>query len=186
MLLLVFVLIVPVAIALLRGGNLGNFTDMFMRGWWLLFVGFGMQIAASVLDSDQRLLARILVLTSYVVLLGLVAANWTAPGMWMTGVGLLMNFTVIAVNGGMPVLPEAVELAGGTFSLPLGAKHVLLDTSTRLPFLADVLPMPGNVISLGDIFFAIGLGTLIEHHIRQPARLFRKGARTPPGSAARS
>jgi Family of unknown function (DUF5317) len=182
--LLIFVLIIPVVIALLRGGNLGNLTDMSIRGWWLLFVGFGMQVASNSLNADQGALIRGLVLGSYVVLLSVVAANWSKPGMWMTGLGLFMNFLVIAANGGMPVLPEAVELAGGTLTFPLDAKHVVVDTATRLPFLADLLPLPGNVISIGDVFFAIGLGVLIEDQVRKPAILFRKGARTPPGSAA--
>jgi len=185
MLLLIFVLVIPVIIALVRGGNLGNLTDMSVHGWWLLFVGFAMQIVSNILGPDQGTLIRGLVLGSYVVLLGVVAANWSRPGMWVTGLGLFMNFLVIAANGGMPVLPEAVELAGGTLTLPLDAKHVILDGTTRLPFLADLLPLPGNVISIGDVFFAIGLGVFIEDQVRRPARLFRKGAQTPPGSAAK-
>ena len=59
----------------------------------------------------------------------------------------------------MPVLPEAVELAGGDAAslTAFSAKHVLLDATTRFPFLADIIPLPGSVISLGDVFFAIGL-----------------------------
>ncbi len=183
--LLILVLIIPVIIALIRGGNLGNLTEMSVRGWWLLFVGFGMQIASNTLSANQGTLIRALVLGSYIILLSVVVANWSRPGMWITGLGLFLNFVVIAVNGGMPVLPEAVELAGGTLTLPLDAKHVVLDGTTRLPFLADLLPLPGNVISVGDVFFAIGLGVFIEDQVRKPARLFRKGAQTPPGSAAK-
>jgi hypothetical protein len=60
----------------------------------------------------------------------------------------------------------------------------LLDGSSKLPFLADIVPMPGSVISLGDVLLAVGLGVFVEDQLRQPIRLFRRGAQGLPGSAA--
>jgi hypothetical protein len=126
-----------------------------------------------------------LVLASYVPLLLVVLINQRLPGMWIVGVGILMNLTVIALNNGMPVLPEAFVLAGGEIgNLQLDAKHVLLDHSSRLPFLGDIIPMPGSVISMGDVLLAVGLGVFVEDQLRQPLRLFRRGAQGIPGSAA--
>ncbi|HDL41431.1 MAG TPA: hypothetical protein ENG98_00275, partial [Actinobacteria bacterium] len=88
--LLILVLIIPVVIALIRGGNLGNLTEISVRGWWLLFVGFGMQIASNTVSADQGTLIRVLVLGSYLILLSVVVANWTRPGMWITGLGLFL------------------------------------------------------------------------------------------------
>ncbi len=115
----------------------------------------------------RRLVAgrdAVLVLGSYVPLLVLVALNRGTPGMWLIGLGILMNFTVIVANSGMPVMSEAAYVAGGTNAdadIVASAKHVLLDTSTALPFLADVIPLRlfgfGQVISLGDVFLAVGL-----------------------------
>ena len=181
---LVVVLVFSVIVSLFRGGKLSNLTEIYAKGWWLLLIGFGMQIAASYVPDSNPDLAVSLVLFSYLPLLLVVWLNRNAAGMWIAGIGVLMNFTVIALNQGMPVLPEAAELAGNTGELVLGAKHVLLDTTTRLPFLADIIPLPGSVISLGDVFFAIGLGVFVEDQMQQPVKLFRHRVQGIPGSAA--
>jgi hypothetical protein len=181
---LVVVLVFSVIVSLFRGGKLSNLTEIYAKGWWLLLIGFGMQIAANYVPDSNPDLAVGLVLASYLPLLIVVALNRNEAGMWIAGIGVLMNFTVIALNQGMPVLPEAAELAGNTDELVLGAKHVVLDTATRLPFLADIIPLPGSVISLGDVFFAIGLGVFVEDQMQQPVKLFRHRVQGIPGSAA--
>lgn len=181
---LIAVLVVSVIVARLRGGKLSNLTEIHARGWWLLFVGFGMQISADFVPDDRASLAVGLVLASYLPLLLVVWLNGAEAGMWIAGIGILMNLTVIALNGGMPVLPEAIELAGGSADAALGAKHVVLDQSTRLPFLADIIPVPSTVISMGDVFLAVGLGAFIEDQLQQPLRLFRHRVQGLPGSAA--
>ena len=179
---LVAVLIVSLLVSVLRGGKLSNLPDIHARAWWLLFIGFGMQIVANAVSESR--LAISLMLVSYIVLLVMVWMNRSEAGMWIAGIGLLMNFTVISLNNGMPVLPEAITLAGGSPDIVFGAKHVLLDQSSRLPFLADVIPLPGSVISLGDVFLAVGLGVFIEDQLKQPLRLFRHRVQGVPGSAA--
>ena len=86
-----------------------------------------------------------MVLTSSGLLMVLVVLNRSKPGMWLAGIGVLMNFTVIALNGGMPVLAGAAEVASGfTVSVPdfSGSfKHVVLNESSNLTFFADVIPL---------------------------------------------
>ena len=178
------VLVLSIIVSLARGGKLSNLAEMHVQAWWLLFVGFGLQVVANALPTRQSTLAVAALLTSYVVLLLVVWLNRTEPGLWIAGLGILMNFTVIAANNGMPVLMEAARVAGGSGDLALGAKHVILDDSTRLPFLGDVIPLPRNVISLGDVFLAVGLGVFLEVQLRQPLRLFRHRVQAVPGSAA--
>ncbi len=178
-----FVLIFSVIVGLARGGRIQHLLDIETRAWWLLVIGFAMQLVAAQLSSDNGTLAVILLLLSYVSILGMVWMNRKAPGMWIAGVGLLMNFTVIAVNQGMPVLPAAVEIAGGSADVALGGKHVLLDESSRLAFLGDLIPLPGTVISMGDVFLAIGLGVFVEETSRHRPRLFRHGVHGQGGSA---
>ena len=54
---------------------------------------------------------------------------------------------------------------------------------------ADVIPLRfvgiGEVISLGDVLLALGLGVFLEHELRRPRRYFRRGAQAEPGSATR-
>jgi hypothetical protein len=111
--------------------------------------------------------------------------------MWLAGLGILMNFSVIAANGGMPVLEGAASAAGGFpegLTLEGSYKHVWLDARTILGFLADVIPVRlfglGNVISLGDVLLAVGLGAFLEDELRQPVRWFKHGQRTEGGSAS--
>lgn len=177
-------LVIAIVVGLARGGKLSNLTEIRVRAWWMLFLGFGLQFAGVFLPSSEHDLAVALILTAYAPLLVFVWMNRKKAGLWMAGIGILMNFTVIAVNTGMPVMLEAVKVAGGTAEMILGAKHVVLTDSTRLAFLADVIPLPKNVISLGDVFLAIGVGVFLEDQIRQPVRLFARGAHGTPGSAA--
>lgn len=195
MLWLAIVIFVALAVAVLRGGRLVNLGDIELRSWWLLFLALGLQTATRWLpESSWAEEAGIaMVLFSFFLLMVMVLLNRTKPGMWIAGVGVLMNFIVIAVNGGMPVLAGAAEVASsftvsnpdlsGTF------KHVPLDESSRLTFFADVIPLRligvGEVISLGDIFLALGLGVFLEHELRRPRRYFKRGAQAQPGSASR-
>ncbi len=181
---MLLVLVVAIIVGLARGGKLSNLTEIRVRAWWLLFLGFGLQFASVFLPVDKHDLAVALILSAYVPLLIFVWLNRKKAGLWMAGIGVLMNFTVIALNTGMPVMLEAVKVAGGAANMALGAKYVMLDDTTRLAFLADVIPLPKNVISLGDVFLAIGVGVFLEDQIRRPVRLFAHGVQGTPGSAA--
>jgi hypothetical protein len=182
---MIAVVVVSMLVAVLRGGKLANLADLHLSGWWMLVLVLGMQIGATAAPDDGSRLPVILVMASFVPLLAVVWLNKDQQGLWIAGIGILMNFTVIGANNGMPVLAQAVELAGGTFDpSALDPKHVVLDDSTELAFLADIIPFPGSVISLGDVFLALGLGVFVEDHLTKPVLLFRKGAAGMPGSAA--
>ena len=181
---LLVVLVVSVVVGVVRGGKLANAAEIHARGWFLLFVSFGIQIAALFLPDSARGLATTLILTSYVSLLAAVWLNRRHPGALLAGIGITMNFVVIALNAGMPVSTEAIALAGGSTDVALDAKHVLLTAESSLPFLADVIPLPGEVISIGDVLLGVGIGVFIEFQMRRPRPLFRNASRTEPGSAA--
>lgn len=193
MLWLAVVLFFSIAIALLRGGRLTNLGDIQLRQWWLLPFSFLLQIGARYVPASAEQWGVALILVSYVPLLILVIFNKDRPGLWLAGVGVLMNFTVIALNGGMPVLAEAAEVASGFATgdpvITESYKHVILDQTSRLVFLADVIPIRvasyGQVLSVGDVCLAVGLGRFVEFELRRPIRWFKRGARAQAGSAAR-
>ncbi len=195
MLWLAIVLFLALAIAILRGGRLINLGDIELKAWWLLLVALGLQFGTRWLADEtwSEAVGVIMVLASFALLMILVLLNRSKPGMWIVGLGVLMNFTVIALNGGMPVLAGAAEVASGfTVAEPdiSGSfKYVLLDEASRLTFFADVIPLRlagiGEVISLGDIFLALGLGVFLEQELRRPRRWFKHGASAQPGSASR-
>ncbi|MFO7292817.1 MAG: DUF5317 domain-containing protein [Acidimicrobiia bacterium] len=195
MLWLALVLFLAMTIAVLRGGRLTNLADIQLRLWWLLPLAFLLQIATAWLPHSASWAEGVglaMILTSFILLLVLVVLNRERTGMWLAGVGVLMNFSVIALNGGMPVLEGAWQVAAGftdqAMSVEGSYKHVILDANTRLPFLADVIPIrignQGNVVSLGDVFLAVGLARFLESELRRPVRWFKRGARAQAGSAS--
>jgi hypothetical protein len=195
MLWLALVLFLAMTIAVLRGGRLANLGDIQLRLWWLLPLGFLLQIATVWLPDSASWSASVglaMILASFAPLLLLVILNRGRTGMWLAGVGVLMNFSVIVLNGGMPVLAGAAEAAGGfqgsVLSVAQSYKHVMMDASTRLGFLADVIPVrmfnQGQVVSIGDVFLAVGLGRFLESELRRPVRWFKRGARAQAGSAS--
>lgn len=195
MLWLALVLFLAMTIAVLRGGRLANLGDIQLRMWWLLPLGFLLQIATNWIPQSEPWADPVglgLILASFVPLLALVILNRGRTGMWLAGVGVLMNFSVIALNQGMPVLEEAALVASGFSDEALAVadsyKHVMLDSSSRLSFLADVIPIrfanQGQVVSLGDVFLAVGLARFLESELRRPVRWFKRGARAQAGSAS--
>ncbi len=193
MLWLVVVLMVAILIAVLRGGRLTNLADIRLRLWWLLLLAFALQLGTALLPerSWSDAVAVGMVLLSYVPLVAVVVANRDRNGMWLAGFGVLLNFTVIVLNAGMPVLSEAAVVASGFSPTPQIAdsyKHVPLDQATILPFLGDVIPMrlfgSGTVLSLGDVFLAVGLGRFLESELRRPVRWFKPGVKLSGGSAS--
>lgn len=193
---LAIVLVTAVTVAVLRGGRLSNLADIRLSLWWLLPVGFSMQWGTAFLPDEpwSEGAGVALVLGSYLPLLAVVILNRNRSGMWLAGLGVLMNFTVIALNGGMPVLGEAAAIAAGDtvarLDLAGDYKHVLLDGGTLLPFLGDVIPVRvfslGQVVSIGDVFLAVGLGRFLEAELRRPVRWFRPGVKLRAGSADRT
>lgn len=191
MLWVALVLAVSIAIALVRGGKLSNLGEIHLDLWKLLPLGIALQLTAALLPDDRswsRGVGVSLILASLLLLMVVVLANHNEVGLWIAALGLAMNFTVIAVNRGMPVMPEAAVIAGAeSTDLVLDAKHVILDSDSRLVFLADVIPIPflRQVVSMGDVFLAIGVGMFVEDQLRQPLRWFRRIGESEPGSAAR-
>lgn len=114
------------------------------------------------------LLAPVILVWSQLVLLGFVWINRKQPGMWLLGLGLVMNFLVILANGGMmPVTPNtATELSGievwdaGVRFGP-GKGVVLPNSTTAFWDLSDRFLLPDwfpyeAAYSLGDVLIVAG------------------------------
>ena len=192
---LLIVLAISILMALLRGGRFLNLSEIKLRAWPLLLVGFGLQIVADRIPSDRSWshdAAVTLIIVSFIPLIWLAWLNRHEAGMWLVGVGVFMNFTVIALNGGMPVLPEAASIGLGrditAVDFDALSKHVLMDDGTALAFLGDVIPVRiiRNVISIGDVFLAVGLGVFVEDQMRRPVRWFKHGLNETGAGSART
>lgn len=162
--LVVTTLVIAVAVSYARGGRLRRVADVPLRLTWLLFLGVALQVGVD-LAAGRELLADAgpggytLLLLSQLLVVGWVAANWHLPGILLVTLGLLLNAIVIGANGAMPVSPRAMDALGlGPLEVPPG-KHTLLTDATRVPWLADIIPVPPlrTIISIGDIVLAVGL-----------------------------
>lgn len=192
---LAIVLAVSILMALLRGGRFLNLSEIKLRAWPLLLIGFGLQIVADRFPTGRSWshdAAVTLIIVSFIPLIWLAWLNRHEAGMWLVGVGVFMNFTVIALNGGMPVLPEAASIGLGrditAVDFDALSKHVLMDDTTTLAFLGDVIPVRiiRNVISIGDVFLAVGLGVFVEDQMRRPVRWFKHGLNETGAGSARN
>ncbi|MCW2606630.1 MAG: hypothetical protein JWO60_1323, partial [Frankiales bacterium] len=127
---------------------------------------------------------------AYAVGLGVSAAlavaflglNRGVRGTGLVGLGLVANALVVGANGAMPVSTHAAARAGVSLSdvvYGLDPRHELADRDTRLPWLADVVPVPlprlPQVVSPGDVLVAAGVGQLVVLGMRGGRPLPRRG-----------
>lgn len=183
---LVVATIIALLIALLRGGRLTRLAELRLRYAWLVLAAVVLQylLVYDILPWPALpgiSLVYLLTVVSYLMLLGMVWANRSLPGMLLVGLGIASNLIVMMANGGwMPITPEAVEWLGhssrvaeGSVARVWGSKDIVLPRgSTRLWWLSDVFvlvpPFPvASAFSIGDMLTAVGVfwllqGTLID------------------------
>jgi len=142
---------------------------------WLVLLAylpqFFMFFLPSTRDSIPDQWVSILLVLSQVLLLVFIWINRMIPGGWLMGLGLLLNFLVIVLNGGMmPLTPENAQHllpTGSSVALTLGervgsTKDILLERSqTRLWFLGDIFLLPKwfkypLAFSPGDVLLSLG------------------------------
>ncbi len=171
MFLLLF-LVAGLAAGKLAGGSFLRLARLPARSLWLAPLALALQaiifwhaFEESVGSAD---IIAGLYLFSLEILLLCVLLNVRLPGVKLLGVGLLLNLTVIAANGGyMPVSLPRLEQAGmdGEARELRQQEHYLNTTAmsdhTRLRFLGDFIPVPQplplrSVYSVGDVLIAAG------------------------------
>ena len=150
-------------------------TVLNLRYIWLVLLAFLPQWVAFQLPATRQALPVYLVaagLVSSQLLLFIFAwLNRRRPGVWLLGLGLVLNLAVIGLNGGlMPVSPETV--AHLVPNAPPGAwqvgerlgwtKDIVLPVvDTHLWWLSDRFTLPGWVpykvaFSPGDVLISAG------------------------------
>jgi hypothetical protein len=145
-----------------------------LQNLWLVFVAFLPQFIVVYLPITRKLFPDWLVigflLASQIMLLAFVWLNRHIMGMSILLCGVVLNITVMTVNGGfMPISPQTANRLVSEDSLRdvqpgsrFGVKDILLyPEDTHFEWLADrFLPptwFPYQVaFSLGDVFIALG------------------------------
>ena len=142
---------------------------------WLVVLSFVPQLLAFHLPATAERMpdswAPLILVSTQFLLLVFFWVNRKAPGFWILGLGLGLNFLVIVLNQGlMPINPETV--ARLVPNAPEGAwqvgermgysKDIVLTVAeSKLWLLSDRMMLPDWIpyrvaFSIGDIFIAIG------------------------------
>jgi hypothetical protein len=145
-----------------------------LKCWWLVLIAFIPQLLVFQFTPTSRsipdAIAPFALVGSQIILIAFFWLNHQQPGFWFLGAGLLLNFLVIVLNGGlMPISPETIQrlVSDPSFTFQVGERLgnqkdiILLPAQTRLGFLSDIFTLPAwtslrVAFSLGDIIIAFG------------------------------
>lgn len=160
---------IGIIIGWLRGGKLRNLGNLPIRGIWaIILLGLLETVIKFTQTADRQIVYKTLIMSFYGIAFYLLWINHRVPGVKLALTGLVLNFVVMAANGGrMPVSEWAVKVAGLHQYLPelyadTASRHFLLNDNTALKFLADIIPLPppyplSKVLSIGDAVLFTGL-----------------------------
>ncbi|MBI5030030.1 MAG: DUF5317 domain-containing protein [Chloroflexi bacterium] len=171
---ILFAVVVSFIVALLRGGQLTRLADLNFRWRGVIIFGFLLQVLIFSgywqAQLETKSLTPYIYVASMLILVVALAKNLSIPGMPLLMAGLCLNSIAIISNGGyMPASPEALALAGKSFTLPgqVNNNSMVMGPSTQLFFLCDIFAIPKgfifpNVFSIGDVLIGLGGVYLIQ------------------------
>lgn len=167
-------------IGLLRGGKLSRLAGLSLKGVWLIFLGFGVDVLVAVLGVREvprvSAAAGPLMVLAYCLIIWALLLNRRRFDVALILAGTVLNFAVIAANAGrMPVDTRILEAIGANGLLEMlkagrTVAYVAVSDSTPLAFLGDVIPFsipylrPG-VFSVGDVLISLGAFFLIQREM---------------------
>ncbi|MHB0999007.1 MAG: DUF5317 domain-containing protein [Armatimonadota bacterium] len=178
--------VLSLILGFIRKGRLNNLSTIPIRRLYFFYLSFALSlivVAAGQLGDLKVWLPfiRITNVVQYIVLLAAIGVNLHVKDMWLPFAGTFCNFLVVTVNGGvMPVSLKALKQAGMEYLLKPGAfdwdiRHAILDSSTRMGFLSDIIPVPGygkfmpEVASIGDVLLAVGIFIIVQRYMCRPS-----------------
>jgi DHA3 family macrolide efflux protein-like MFS transporter len=162
-----------VVAGLLAGGRVSNLLSVQIRYGVFILLALVLRVATQwLIDQGVEIVDQLRLLffgLSFGLLVVTLWVNRSQPGLLVAMVGIAANGLAIALNGGyMPVYGPAVTFAGLTPADLSPTFNVLLPMDLDLEFLlrggpiGDILPIPvpilANVISIGDVLLAAGVG----------------------------
>ena len=160
--------LVALALGLVLGGKIGGLAALRLRAAWLLPLAIALQVVAFPFGflpwRTGSAAASALWLASYGVLGAAALLNLRVTGVPVVAVGMTSNAAAVAANGGtMPVLPDAMEAAGYSYTTQLNSTAV---ADPNLGWLVDRWAAPewmplANVFSLGDVVVALGAVVIV-------------------------
>ena len=162
------VIALAIFVGWLAGGRPGRLAGVKLIGAELIFTALVMQLLAPRVSGANQTLGYLLLVLSYLVLLAALSRNEPSAAIALMAAGVFLNFVVISLNGGMPVMA----------AIPVGYNdgvHIGLSQATRMAWLGDVITWPfpgalGGLVSIGDILLAAGIGVFIFQGMKYKGR----------------
>ena len=173
-------IIAGIGLGFLRGGQLVHLTRLKIRLGWLLILAVLVQLVATLWLLPRAGALAVgggVLLLSHLAVLVAVWHNRHLPGLWLVGLGVLLNVLATTPHGGlMPVTPETLRAAGRVVPAelpPSGSRPhthwkdiVLPREQIPLWVISDRFAVPAGwplagVFSLGDVAVAGGLAWLL-------------------------
>ncbi|MDI3481807.1 MAG: hypothetical protein PWQ97_1462 [Tepidanaerobacteraceae bacterium] len=169
--------VISIITGLLRGGSFKKLSSIPLKRLELIFFSFILRYLPLYLKGNALHVASrynlAIASISYLLLLYALFCNWHIKAMRLVTIGVVLNFAAIAANGGkMPVSIPALDMTGLNELKPLlfdpsYLYHKAVDSTTKLRFLADILPLPPpyprpRVFSIGDLLMGIGIFIIIQ------------------------
>jgi hypothetical protein len=152
--------------ALVVGASWRGFAEVRWRLAPLILLGLVLQFVlfsqGGAIIAPLIPFAGALHLLSYALVLASLIANWRLPGVAILLTGALLNFIVIAANGGQ--MPRLIAPDPAVFT-----NVAAMDANTRLVLLGDWIPVFGRLISIGDILIASG-GAIVAYSFARAKR----------------
>lgn len=162
-------LLIAILVGFIRGGSLKGFAEIRFKMGWVFPMLLLFQLCIFYFQNKIEWVGGISqysFMAVYVIGLIFLWINRFHAHFMFIFAGVLLNFIVMAVNGGrMPVSGEAALYLDPyyleTLKNSLYAKHTLATDTTIFPFLGDIIPLRApypreQVISIGDVVMNIG------------------------------
>lgn len=161
--LLVLALLAALVVGWVGSGSLDRLGRLPLRSRRLVVLAFAAQLVGTLVGGP---LYPVGLAVSAVLVVAFLALNRSVRGTGLIALGLLANALVVGANGAMPVSLHAAARAGVPVEdLAAGARHERADRGTRLPWLADVVPVAfpprPEVVSPGDVLVTAGAAQLV-------------------------
>jgi hypothetical protein len=176
-------LLALIVVALTKG-SFKRLGGVSFRMLWLLFIALAIQVPLDIVAFPKDRIDDLgvgLLLLSYVMILTFCVANRNVRGMMIITAGIALNVIVITLNQGMPAKDDLVSRNGHEVHVPIDrtVKHRPQEDDDLLPFLADVITLPGvpnQQFSVGDVVIGLGIIDLCFEASRPPRK---RGAALP-------
>ena len=162
-------MIIPLAtlavllLPLLLGGKPARLAAVELRYVGLIVAALAVQILIVQLLTGPETLLRAAHIATYVAAGWFMIANRRIPGLWLVGLGAVLNGMTITLNGGtLPARLGALRSAGIDTRAD-GFVNTGVLAHPHLGFLGDIFAVPAplplaNVFSIGDILIVLGAG----------------------------